>query len=737
MASYTISRTDLVGIQSLSFIRPQRLSFSIADTKPLTRMYAFFDGKDVSAYITPSGGTIGGVCTTDASGKLTGTFDIPSKTFNTGSRVLKFTDSPDFDAASVPGATTGTASATFTAAGVLRSFRDTVTTVNININRIIENRFLPAPVRPLPQPIRDTGGGGRGDPLAQTFFTHGIKDGCFITKIDLYFQSKDAAIPVRVELRNVINGYPSEELVNEYSVVSLNPSQVNISNNASAVTTFTFSRPIYLKEDSDFCFVLFTNSNTYNVFTSELGAKSIETGKTIFEQPFVGTMFKSENNSTWSAYQTEDVKFTLYKAKFTTGVDNDAIFAASAKNILVRGLNMSTTLGSSIIRTDLEFQHGFKTGQRIVLQSQANGNYRGISNTVLNNSNGFVVTVIDEYSFTFNAGVVATSTGKLISCGYLTEIQVEKGGTGYTNPTITVNSDGVNATATAVVVAGEIVYVTINTPGSGFTTIPTLTIVDSVGSFGFGAKLNPVSDAIFVIAVNRPYQQVEAIIDVDQPPGTLLTAEIKTTDVNYITGSYQELPYAESILLRKNAVLNNLKNEALFFPSAPSTTYKLKMNSSNPNVSPWIDLAENPRLRMHNYVVNDNTTNDTTETTTNSFAQSRYLSQPFTLETVSTGARIIVTAASTDETSFDVLIRTSSSTGSLSHKESPYVYMSLDPKGSQSKSLSKTITEFVDYTFVLDGLTPFDVYNIKILLWAKNKHTFPSIDNYRVIILST
>ena len=40
----------------------------------------------------------------------------------------------------------------------------------------------------------------KGDPLAQTFIVD-QEGGCFVTKIDLFFQAKDEELPVRVEIR--------------------------------------------------------------------------------------------------------------------------------------------------------------------------------------------------------------------------------------------------------------------------------------------------------------------------------------------------------------------------------------------------------------------------------------------------------------------------------------------------------------------------------------------------------
>ena len=55
----------------------------------------------------------------------------------------------------------------------------------------------------------------------------------------------------------------------------------------------------------------------------------------VSEQPYFGVLFKSQNNSTWTAYDFEDLKFTLYRASFTTGVNgqltlvNDTVPVAS------------------------------------------------------------------------------------------------------------------------------------------------------------------------------------------------------------------------------------------------------------------------------------------------------------------------------------------------------------------------------------------------------------------------
>jgi hypothetical protein len=76
----------------------------------------------------------------------------------------------------------------------------------------------------------------------------------FITSLDLYFQSKDDNIPVTVQIREVSNGYPSTTIL-PFSEVTINPSAVNVSEQGTTATTFTFPSPVYIQENVEYCFV--------------------------------------------------------------------------------------------------------------------------------------------------------------------------------------------------------------------------------------------------------------------------------------------------------------------------------------------------------------------------------------------------------------------------------------------------------------------------------------------------
>ena len=110
----------------------------------------------------------------------------------------------------------------------------------------------------------------------------------------------------------MVNGYPSPTIL---GTVNLDPSNVNISDDALTATTFVFETPVYLLERKEYCFALLTSSVEYKVWLSEMGKDDL-TGERISKQPYAGVLFKSQNASTWTTAEMQDMKFKIYRAKF-------------------------------------------------------------------------------------------------------------------------------------------------------------------------------------------------------------------------------------------------------------------------------------------------------------------------------------------------------------------------------------------------------------------------------------
>jgi hypothetical protein len=156
------------------------------------------------------------------------------------------------------------------------------------------------------------------DPLAQTFNVNNNdgSDGVFLTKVDLFFKAKDSSLGVTVQIRLTENGYPAPFVIGEKF---LRNSSINTSNNGSAVTTVTFDTPIYLKAGSDYSVVVIPEqfSPEFLLWVGQTGVPDIANKTLISNQNWgAGVMFLSSNDTTWTPYQGEDIKFKIYIANF-------------------------------------------------------------------------------------------------------------------------------------------------------------------------------------------------------------------------------------------------------------------------------------------------------------------------------------------------------------------------------------------------------------------------------------
>ena len=199
--------------------------------------------------------------------------------------------------------------ARYTTSGIINTFTTTTTIV----------RRPPPPIVQL-------------DPLAQSFTVD--ETGMFLSSIDLYFASKDNNIPITVQIRDVELGTPTNQVVQTYAEITLDPtsldadgtSVIKISDDASLPTRFTFPSPVYLEAAREYALVILAPATIqYKVWIAEMGAETIETqtlgvdegSKNIVSRQYLGgSLFKSQNGSVWTASQYEDLKFKLYKASF-------------------------------------------------------------------------------------------------------------------------------------------------------------------------------------------------------------------------------------------------------------------------------------------------------------------------------------------------------------------------------------------------------------------------------------
>ena len=221
----------VVEVNYIPFIRSREVFFTAELLKPNTKLYAFFNGVNVSNYCvekpfeeftdrtqvvehtnkTQHFGSNPGALTTDASGRITGSFVVPNNrglSFKTGERVFKLTDSPTNDTASLNDENTY-AETIYRAQGLMETKQNTIIntkSATIAHHEVSDNRVI------TERNVSETEGVTWFDPLAQSILI-AEKGGVNVTELDIFLNTADPSIPINVSIREMSNGYPTQRIV--------------------------------------------------------------------------------------------------------------------------------------------------------------------------------------------------------------------------------------------------------------------------------------------------------------------------------------------------------------------------------------------------------------------------------------------------------------------------------------------------------------------------------------------
>lgn len=272
------------------YARTIKVTFTASGLRPLDdNLRIYWDGNGVAGSLglvtTPvapaTAGSISGTIRADANGNAKGTFTVPANQPQGKHSVILKNDTT--------GVATSTTRATYTAASK-----------DVTVTDIINTTFIQAEFV---------------DPLAESFQFEGDR---IITGVSLYFQSKDATIPVKVQIRPLADGgLPSSTVMGESL---LTPDKIVLSNDASKPTKFAFDNPIIAESGKNYAIVVMSNSNEYNVFYAQMGQRKLgKDNSMLTSNPYGGTMFSSSNAISWTVHQDADLKFDLYTAQFRDG----------------------------------------------------------------------------------------------------------------------------------------------------------------------------------------------------------------------------------------------------------------------------------------------------------------------------------------------------------------------------------------------------------------------------------
>jgi hypothetical protein len=415
---------------------------------------------------------------TDNVGTVIGCFNVPSSNddttpeFVTGRNVFRLSSSSLNSL--IKGSTTTAAQEIFYSQGdidnteeVTLSLRNArVETIEDSDVRTLDNQIdfdivnnvslrpPPPPPRPPDPPRRsDPDPPRRGDPLAQTF-TVDDSTGVFVNKIDVFFQSKDDIYPVTCQIRETTLGTPNSKIL-AYSEVELTPDFVNISEDGSVSTTFTFESPVYLKGKAEYAFILLSSVTSYNVWISRLGEADVTTLASessqvlVTSQPILGSLFKSQNSNVWTPSQYEDLKFVLHRCDFV-GSGNVQFYNPELPTDLesisrdgITAISRSVGVGIGTTVNDNDLTYPLSVGNKV---TQINTNASG---------------TLERFSGIGTGNLILTNVGS----GYTPSSgQFTFSGIGLTSLT----GSGQNATANITVNNGVAIAATVLNGGRGY-----------------------------------------------------------------------------------------------------------------------------------------------------------------------------------------------------------------------------------------------------------------------------
>lgn len=354
-----VSFNRVVKVETPFFMRQREFVIRADGLKDNARMYTYFDGINVTAncyqirllagttfeqlndlfdnngYLTQEGVKWEAIASGSAgqafytrNNEIILLFEVPLRKFYVGQREFKVTDS----STNSEGTTLTSARQSVFSQGIKQYTGDvTINSRPVNVSFTGKDNIVSLGRRVVREERVETGRVWNPppqvstDPLSQSFYVepNEFPKGFYLTSIDLYFKNKsqNPNYNVRVELRELENGFPSPKFIGQGDEAIVNNKNINISETASLPTNFAFKNPIYLKPGNEYCFAIKPDGNDpdFAIWVAELGAIDITNPEknTRIEQAYnAGVLFTSSNDRTWSPKQNIDIKFTMKIADF-------------------------------------------------------------------------------------------------------------------------------------------------------------------------------------------------------------------------------------------------------------------------------------------------------------------------------------------------------------------------------------------------------------------------------------
>lgn len=560
-----------------------------------------------------------GYGSSNKNGDIGGVFYPPKAVFRSGERKLRltesFNDTYDTDAISF-------AEKTYVSSGVTVSKTTLVDTV-YNVDASVQS------IGTATSPIltntninsRITRTWGK-DPLAQTFYVDDTvyPSGLYLESVNLFFKQVDDELPIRLEIRPTVNGAPDTSYAYPESIVIKKPHEVNVSETPSVdddttKTNFQFSTPVFLKPGL-YAVVLICDTPDYVLWTAEKGQVTLN-NQLVSTNPYIGTLYKSQNTMEYVPYLNEDMAFELNRCKFVT--NSTAVFSMQSEKLttqtnmdIFRVLENSLTgLSDSPLNVNYSFISRLPSGAKETVYRNMKPGIKynfgddtqyavGSRRKILQNQGDFTMAIsmsttddtvsplISLESLQLNAWENFIDNGELNS----EDFNIIKAGAGYSNSNvITVTSstgsgaliylatDGVNGNVLSINVQSTGVGYTDNftisypdtTDASANITSNTTIVLNSEYDSTGGPCLARYITKPIVLADGFDAGDLRVFLGSNEPSGTKVEVFYKILSGSDIT-DFKERPYQKMECFNPTVSPSTNKNEFREYEFRPSLT---------------------------------------------------------------------------------------------------------------------------------------------------------------------
>ena len=783
----------VLSIAAIPTMRAVTIKFSGGGFKPNTRLYPFFNKRDVGIYSypfadqtengsEPAASTLvqGTNIVTDAVGNAKGRFHLPdpkvagNPQFTTGDVEFKLTSSSTnktVGSATEPG-TVG--SAIFSAVGLLTTKQTTIiATRNAEVTKTDVNQSTSFNTTTTNESriARPT----RIDPIAQTFSI--AKDdtgseGRFITSVDVFFGAKDSSVPVTMEIRNVVNGYPGPKLL-PFGRVIKPAADLNVDSTGATATTFTFPSPVYVETETEYTIVLISYTPEHKVWIARMGEDDIVSGNSVQDQPAWGILFKSHNNTGWAISPMEDLKFTVKCAEFSTTagictLTNDDVPVATLKENPIVITDASTTIqvkhldhhmydvvnNVTIAKTASGLTTTLNgaitsTATTLTLASGTNfGNTSGIYNNTTGAAGGFWFIKIGDEVMKYNA-ISTNEVSGLQRAEEGTAAAHADGATVEFYQLYRVPLTEINKTHTAVANVGIDSYTITSTTTPDVGTSDVAQVGGKVATATENALMDYFSTNIATLELPNTKIEADALLTTGTSPSGSQSSYLNTRNDESI--SPVGFALNDNYEFDRPYIIASAINETNELSSRKSLELRLNMSSTNSALSPIIDTGRMGIVAVANRIDNIDSSSDVFPTT--DFVSSNqnegdsnsaiYLTKQVNLAIPATSLRVIVDVHRPSTSDVKVLFKLLRTDSVIDFDDLAFEFFNTDGSPDTTIAPATTRGSFIEHQYSAglrdngggDILDEFSGFQIKIVMQGTNCAAPPRLKDLRILAL--